>query len=105
MAHPGPADHFAGDHHGRRDVAGGLPRRSRTGGVYGAAGPKALDLARQAFSMLMLVRYGEWALGSYDEVGVGLLARGPGRRFGLHVVHLPVTSARRARTSGVCRSG
>jgi hypothetical protein len=41
--------------------------------------------------VLMLVRYGEWVLGSYDEVGVGLLARGPGGRLGLHVVDLPVT--------------
>lgn len=50
-------------------------------------------LGGRAFSMLMLVRYGEWALGSYDEVGVGLLTRGPGGRSGLHVVDLPVTGA------------
>ncbi len=47
----------------------------------------------RAVSLLMCVHYGEWALGSYDEVGVGLLARGPGGRPGLHLLDLPVTGA------------
>jgi hypothetical protein len=54
-------------------------------------GLRPFTLAGRAFSMLMLVHYGEWVLGSYDEVGVGLFTRGPGGRLGLHVVDLPVT--------------
>lgn len=48
-------------------------------------------VAGRAFSVLMLVHYDEWELGSYDEVGVGLLVAGPGLRMGLHVLDLPVT--------------
>lgn len=47
----------------------------------------------RAFSVLLIIHYDEWALKSYDEVGVGLLARGPGGRPGLHIVDLPVTGA------------
>ena len=47
----------------------------------------------RAVSLLMALHYGPWALGEYDEVGVGLLALGPGRRPGLHIVDLPVTGA------------
>jgi hypothetical protein len=54
-------------------------------------GLRPFTVAGRAVSMLMLVHYGEWVLGSYDEVGVGLLTRGPGGRRGLHVVDLPVT--------------
>jgi hypothetical protein len=50
-------------------------------------------LLGRAISMLLLIHYPEWALKSYDEVGVGLLARGPGGRPGLHLVDLPVTGA------------
>jgi hypothetical protein len=50
-----------------------------------------LVLGGRVFSLLMCVHYGEWALGSYDEVGVGLLATGPGRKPGLHFLDLPVT--------------
>jgi hypothetical protein len=54
-------------------------------------GLRPLTVAGRALSLLMLVRYGEWVLGSYDEVGVGLLTRGPGGRLGLYLVDLPVT--------------
>lgn len=47
----------------------------------------------RAFALLMCVHYDEWALKSYDEVGVGLLVRGPGGMPGLHLVDLPVTGA------------
>jgi hypothetical protein len=47
----------------------------------------------RAFSVLLIIHYDEWALKSYDEVGVGLLTRGPGGRPGLHIVDLPVTGA------------
>lgn len=47
----------------------------------------------RAVSVLMLVKYGEWVLGAYDEVGVGLLVHGPGLRMGLHLLDLPVTGA------------
>jgi hypothetical protein len=50
-----------------------------------------LEVRGRAFSMLMCVHYNEWALGSYDEVGVGLLASGPGLKPGLHILDLPVT--------------
>ncbi|XVV17302.1 acetoacetate decarboxylase family protein [Actinoplanes sp. CA-131856] len=47
----------------------------------------------RAFGLLMCIHYGEWALKTYDEVGVGLLALGPGRRPGLYLLDLPVTGA------------
>ncbi|WP_433291109.1 acetoacetate decarboxylase family protein [Actinoplanes sp. CA-030573] len=50
-------------------------------------------LLGRAITLLMTVHYGEWALKSYDEVGVGLLVRGPRGRPGLHIVDLPVTGA------------
>jgi hypothetical protein len=43
------------------------------------------------FSLLMCLHYDEWALHSYDEVGVGLLAVGPRGRPGLYLTDLPVT--------------
>jgi hypothetical protein len=52
-----------------------------------------LVLFGRAFTLLMLIHYDEWALKTYDEVGVGLLVRGPGGRPGLHLVDLPVTGA------------
>lgn len=52
-----------------------------------------LVLFGRAFSLLMVIHYPEWALKTYDEVGVGLLTRGPGGRPGLHIVDLPVTGA------------
>jgi hypothetical protein len=65
----------------------------RAASTVARPGLRSWTLAGHAFSVLMLVRYGEWALGSYDEVGVGLFTRGPGGRVGLHVVDLPVTGA------------
>jgi hypothetical protein len=50
-----------------------------------------LEVRGRAFSLLMCVHYGDWVLGSYDEVGVGLLASGPGLKAGLHLLDLPVT--------------
>jgi Acetoacetate decarboxylase (ADC). len=47
----------------------------------------------RALSVLLLVHYDEWELGTYDEVGVGLLVTGPGLKAGLHVLDLPVTGA------------
>jgi len=41
----------------------------------------------------MCLHYDDWALKSYDEVGVGLLALGPGGRPGLYLADLPVTGA------------
>ncbi|WP_250003476.1 acetoacetate decarboxylase family protein [Actinoplanes sp. M2I2] len=47
----------------------------------------------RALGVIMCVHYDEWALKSYDEVGVGLLVRGPSGPPGLHLVDLPVTGA------------
>jgi hypothetical protein len=52
-----------------------------------------LTIRGRALTLLMLIHYDEWALKSYDEVGVGLLVRGPRGRPGLHIVDLPVTGA------------
>jgi len=52
-----------------------------------------LEVRGRAFSLLLCVHYGEWVLGTYDEVGVGLLVSGPGRKPGLHLLDLPVTGA------------
>ena len=54
---------------------------------------RPVSLLGRAVSLLVIVHYGEWALKSYDEVGVGLLARGPGGRPGLYLADLPVTGA------------
>lgn len=79
-----------------------IPRAELTAAVYradpGAAGTvlahtplTPLSLAGHALSMLMCVHYDQWALRSYDEVGVGLIVRGPGGRPGLYLADLPVT--------------
>jgi Acetoacetate decarboxylase (ADC) len=47
----------------------------------------------RVLSTLLIVHYHEFALRTYDEVGVGLLARGPDGRPGMHLVDLPVTGA------------
>ena len=47
----------------------------------------------RAITLLMTIHYPPWALKTYDEVGVGLLVRGPRGRPGLHIVDLPVTGA------------
>lgn len=65
------------------------PREVTT--CLGGTGLRPLTLAGRGFSVLMLVRYGEGVLGSYDEVGVGLFTRGPGGRPGLYLLDLPVT--------------
>lgn len=65
----------------------------RAAGILRDTGLRPLSLAGRALSALMLVHYGEWALGSYDEAGIGLLVLGPGGRPGLHIVDLPVTGA------------
>jgi Acetoacetate decarboxylase (ADC) len=54
---------------------------------------RPVSLFGRAVGLLMCVHYDEWALKTYDEVGVGLLAAGPGGRPGLHLVDLPVTGA------------
>jgi acetoacetate decarboxylase len=59
-----------------------------------AGGPlRPVVLGGRAVALLMCVHYDEWALKSYDEVGVGLLVRGPRGLPGLHFVDLPVTGA------------
>nr|WP_296069340.1 acetoacetate decarboxylase family protein [uncultured Actinoplanes sp.] len=63
-----------------RDMLAGTPLRP-------------LVAAGRAVSVLLCIHYGPWALKSYDEVGIGLLALGPGGRPGLHLVDLPVTGA------------
>jgi acetoacetate decarboxylase len=50
-----------------------------------------LTLFGRAVSTLLFIHYDEFALKTYDEVGVALLVRGPGGRPGLHIVDLPVT--------------
>lgn len=44
-----------------------------------------------AFSALACVQYVDTDLGPYDEVGVGVLVRGPGGKPGLYTAELPVT--------------
>jgi hypothetical protein len=48
-------------------------------------------LGRQAVSVLLCAHYGRGDLGSYDEVGVGVLARDAVGRTGLYLCDLPVT--------------
>ncbi len=66
-------------------------RPAHAAACLAGTGLRPFTVAGRALSVLMLVHYGEWVLGSYDEVGVGLLTRGPGGRRGLHIVDLPVT--------------
>ncbi|HEU5470997.1 MAG TPA: acetoacetate decarboxylase family protein [Actinophytocola sp.] len=66
-------------------------RPAEVSALLAGTGLRPFLLAGRAVSLLMLVHYGEWVLGSYDEVGIGLLTRGPRGRLGLHVVDLPVT--------------
>jgi hypothetical protein len=54
---------------------------------------RPFSLFGRAFSMIMCIHYDEFALKSYDEVGVGVLVRGPAGPPGLHLVDLPVTGA------------
>ncbi|MBU2665364.1 acetoacetate decarboxylase family protein [Actinoplanes bogorensis] len=54
---------------------------------------RPFTVAGRALSLVMCVHYDEWALKSYDEVGVGLLVRGPSGPPGLHLLDLPVTGA------------
>jgi Acetoacetate decarboxylase (ADC) len=51
-----------------------------------------VTLAGRALSVLVCVHYIDGDLGSYDEFGVELLVRGPGRRVGPVTLHLPVTA-------------
>ncbi|MFF5296117.1 acetoacetate decarboxylase family protein [Paractinoplanes globisporus] len=71
---------FAAPAAGAREVLSGVPL-------------KPLTFFGRAITLLMAIHYGPWALKSYDEVGVGLLVRGPRGRPGLHIVDLPVTGA------------
>jgi hypothetical protein len=69
---------FAAPLRGARAVLAGTPLRP-------------LGVGNRALSLLMCLHYDDWALRSYDEVGVGLLALGPGNRPGLYLCDLPVT--------------
>jgi hypothetical protein len=62
-------------------------------GVLAGVPLRPLSVFGRAVSVLLVIHYGEWALKTYDEVGVGLLVVGPGGRPGLHIVDLPVTGA------------
>lgn len=79
-----------------------IPQAELTAVVFRADAGEARDILADvpleplivgghAYSLLMCIHYEEWALHSYDEVGVGLLARGPGLRPGLYLSDLPVT--------------
>ena len=61
--------------------------------LLGDTGLVPVTCAGRAAGVLLLVQYDEFALGSYDEVGVGIVVRGPGRRVGVHLVDLPVTGS------------
>ncbi|MDY7088790.1 MAG: acetoacetate decarboxylase family protein [Actinomycetota bacterium] len=52
---------------------------------------RPFTLFGRAFGLLLCVHYDEWALKSYDEVGVAVFVRGPEGPPGLHFVDLPVT--------------
>ena len=54
---------------------------------------RPFTLFGRALTMIMCIHYDEFALKTYDEVGVGLLVRGPSGPPGLHLVDLPVTGA------------
>jgi hypothetical protein len=71
---------FAAPVAGARSVLDGTPLRP-------------LRVAGRALSLLMCLHYDDWALESYDEVGVGLFAVGPRGRPGLYLTDLPVTGA------------
>ncbi|WP_127500752.1 acetoacetate decarboxylase family protein [Actinoplanes solisilvae] len=66
---------------------------ARASEVLGPAPLRPFALFGRAIGMIMCLHYDEWALKTYDEVGVGLLARGPDGPPGLHLVDLPVTGA------------
>lgn len=74
--------------------AGALWRspRSAVDAVLEPYGLKGAGVRGAGLGLLMCVQYSEFALGSYDEVGVGVLAAGPGGP-GLFVLDLPVTGA------------
>jgi hypothetical protein len=60
--------------------------------LLSGAALRPFTIAARSFSVLLLVHYPDWALGSYDEVGIGVLARGPGGRSpAVHILDLPVT--------------
>src|SRR5690349_7266927 len=67
--------------------------REQARSVLGDAPLRPFSLFGRALSMIMCIHYDEFALKSYDEVGVGLLVRGPSGPPGLHLVDLPVTGA------------
>lgn len=71
---------FAAPAAGAREVLDGTPLRP-------------LTVGGRALSLLMCLHYDDWTLQSYDEVGAGLLALGPGNRPGLYLCDLPVTGA------------
>ncbi|WP_250037856.1 acetoacetate decarboxylase family protein [Paractinoplanes maris] len=68
-------------------------RASSARSVLGETPLRPFSVFGRALGMIMCVHYDEWALKSYDEVGVGLLVRGPSGPPGLHLVDLPVTGA------------
>ena len=67
--------------------------REKARSVLGDAPLRPFSLFGRALTMIMCIHYDEFALKSYDEVGVGLLVRAPSGPPGLHLVDLPVTGA------------
>lgn len=61
--------------------------------LLGATPLRPFAVLGRAIGMIMCLHYDEFALKTYDEVGVGLLARGPSGPPGLHLIDLPVTGA------------
>lgn len=54
---------------------------------------KPLKLGRRGIAVLVLVKYVDGDLGTYDEFALAVGVRGPGGKPGLCTLHLPVTAA------------
>lgn len=61
--------------------------------LLGHTALRPVTVAGRALVVLLVVDYRVNDLGSYDEVGLAVLARGPDGAVGGHVVELPVTEA------------
>lgn len=65
------------------------PAAART--ALAGTGLDPVVVGRRALSVLICVQYGDGDLGRYNEVGLLLPVRGPGRRVGVYTLELPVT--------------
>ncbi|GAA0634582.1 acetoacetate decarboxylase family protein [Sporichthya brevicatena] len=88
---------------GRLTMPVRIRRASLLGAAYLCSAERAAELLvgtrlrpvsfrGRAVSTVLAVVYSDGDLGVYDEVGVGLLVRGPDRTLGMHQVHLPVNA-------------